>query len=956
MTRSFLLDRPLSIATAALVGILSPAGLAGDAVAVSENGAVSVAGREFEPRVTVLFRPDDPEMELRRSGLDRVSYNVLSWVTEGDGEGLKQVDTGVSAGDGLDAETLGGDIARRSPDLFAAAPRLELEGAGSLDPDGTVRWSFPSAEGLGSVGAVVDPDAEPAPRVTLTFRAARSGFFSVGYTGAPAVEPAEAAEIWQPFLWTEKRFPALSYLTASYRCPIPTVLVEYGGVTTGVVVSPEHLPFQPLPMLENSQYGVVLRDAEGLARPMAFAPVFGSEASALNAGDEVSLTFYLYASRGTLTETYEKIAREFLGFEDSRRNLPGTNLNDTLRNVIEYGLSEWSRFREDLRGCSYETDVPDAVKNVSALNPLSIALATDDARPFERRFKPIYEFLLSREKKLFNLDPEVRVQSPSQSMIGPSANISELAVIHAVSDGRDRVSRLYAEHLLGVNRRMNLNNRSDGRVWQSRLALDEAVDDPRHWRRGEEQLEEYLAERVNTPATDFSDRLSRGMFFWNSFTPHWMDLYWAYRRTGDERLLRAAHEGARRYAQFCWMGPEIPDGTVRVNEGGYAPHYWYMKAQGHERMRAEEREVPAWWVSEIGLTPESSGTSHGHRGIFMANYAPFMLRIAQDTGDGFLRAIARHAVVGRYRNFPGYHINTARTDVYMSADYPLRDHKELGYNSFHYNHVWPKASILLDYLVADAYDASNAAIDFPGRFIEGYAYLRSLAPGDMPGRFYDREGVTLWMPKGLVETGDDQLNWIAGRVGDEVLVAVMNQSFEPVRSTVSVDASRAGLPAGSVECDAWVQNEPTTVRMIDGSVRVSVPARGIAAFAVPGCDPRVEFQDRLLSERGSPLGDGAHATIEAGDVRAMLLSMSPSLTSAYVYSREPMHAIERMTLRTRELGGGGWSERTDVSYPFEFRVEPESGGSFGGGGLEVVVEIERPDGTVKRSEARRLVE
>jgi len=39
----------------------------------------------------------------------------------------------------------------------------------------------------------------------------------------------------------------------------------------------------------------------------------------------------------------------------------------------------------------------------------------------------------------------------------------------------------------------------------------------------------------------------------------------------------------------------------------------------------------------------------------MANYAPWMMRISALTGDALLHDVARSAVVGRYRNFPGYH-------------------------------------------------------------------------------------------------------------------------------------------------------------------------------------------------------------------------------------------------------------------------------------------------------------
>ncbi len=175
-----------------------------------------------------------------------------------------------------------------------------------------------------------------------------------------------------------------------------------------------------------------------------------------------------------------------------------------------------------------------------------------------------------------------------------------------------------------------------------------------------------------------------------------------YELTGDKAYLRAAHRGAKLYTQYVWYSPAIPDRDIPVNPDGKAPHYQYLKSKGHAQMDAPAERVPAWRLSEIGLTPESSGTSTGHRGIFMANYAAWMLRLAHYTGDGFLARTADHAVIGRYRNFPGYHINTARTTVYEKADYPLRGHMELGANSFHYNHIMPHISLLYDFLVTQA--------------------------------------------------------------------------------------------------------------------------------------------------------------------------------------------------------------------------------------------------------------
>jgi len=56
-----------------------------------------------------------------------------------------------------------------------------------------------------------------------------------------------------------------------------------------------------------------------------------------------------------------------------------------LDNMIDYGMSRYSWFVDELKGCAYSTDVPGAVKNVSSLNPLNLALVTDDEEIFRKR-------------------------------------------------------------------------------------------------------------------------------------------------------------------------------------------------------------------------------------------------------------------------------------------------------------------------------------------------------------------------------------------------------------------------------------------------------------------------------------------------------------------------------------------------------------------------------------------
>ncbi len=115
---------------------------------------------------------------------------------------------------------------------------------------------------------------------------------------------------------------------------------------------------------------------------MVFAPLLG--ARGVEAGARTAFTFKLrlFAGAGDITTAYEAIARRLYGFRDYRQNAIAS-LNETLDNMIDYGMSRYSWFVDELKGCAYSTDVPGAVKNVSSLTPLNIALVADDEEIFQ---------------------------------------------------------------------------------------------------------------------------------------------------------------------------------------------------------------------------------------------------------------------------------------------------------------------------------------------------------------------------------------------------------------------------------------------------------------------------------------------------------------------------------------------------------------------------------------------
>lgn len=899
---------------------------------------VTSAGRQFTfaPAFRVLYNSSDPGMALKPAGIKRVEYNVLTWkVADSSRADFKQKKIQASmAGDGFDDRILRTKSEWRTANIFNAG-ESEIIRANAIRRNGdTVFFSFPDT----ALSAYLLTSAKPHPVLHFTYKSTRDGFYSIGYIGAPALSAADAKEIWQPLIWQERRIPDAAYLTPAFMAPLPTTMVNTGRHTLGVLAAPEHLPFQPLPMLPNSQFGIALLNDQGMLQPQVYAPIPGGYGSQMKKGDTFDFSVQLVAEAKDITHTYQFIAEKIFGFKDYRRN-DIASLNTVLDNMTAYAMTQYAWFVDSLKGFAYSTDVPGAVKNVSSLNPLELSIVRDDSVMFEKRAYPLTEFMLSREKFLFSLDSLQKIQSPSRRLKGPVAPLSELAALYNVFGKSNPFYLRLMEKEYKVARVRNLDVKEDGASWINAMHLYKATGEGHYLSTAISKANIYLRDRVSQPQAAFDDPFAGSFFFWPAFTNRWIELSQLYELTGDTAYLNAAVQGARHYTMFTWMSPDIPDSAITVNKGGKAPMYWYLRSKGHAQMYYPEEKAPAWRLSETGLTPESSGTSTGHRGIFMTNFAPWMLRIGYYAKDTFLMNVAKAATIGRYRNFPGYHINTERTTAYEQEDFPLHAHKAQSVNSFHYNHILPMASMLIDYLVTDAFVRSKGRISFPAEYIEGYAYLQNKMYGSAPGNFYNEKDVQLWMPARLLTSTSRELNYIAGRKGNRLFLAFTNQSKETVRSRIRLNASLVTTAARSKVVSL---NGAKAGKFNNGAFDCTVAPGGIAVFVVENAVPVVQFQDKLLARSADAGND--YGVIAAGNAKAMLFRLGAYGRRLFLFLEDDDNRWRKVQLHYTE-GAGKEMRLKDDTYPFEFTVPLQAAGS-----VQCWLSLEKRDGTIVTSE------
>ncbi len=834
----------------------------------------------FEPNFTVLY--SSTQVLLTSDRISNPYYRVIAWQKSGNKEKTK--------------------------DLFKAAQVINIKAVQAKQTANQLSWIFPEHPLFSLRAELSVPDGKGEPQIRFQFVPKNNGWYSIGYTGAPEMSLAKIDSLWQPLMWCEKRLPEESYLTEEARCTIPAAMVSVSGQTFSVVVEPTQIPYR----MPGELFGVAVRNSKGNVQPMAFAPILGGQGSKMETGKPFNFKVLLLVYPGDFSKTFEYAARNIFSFRDCRVNTLCT-LNQTLDNMIDYAMGPWARFDEKAKGSCYDQDVAGGIKNVSPLHPLGVSIVTDDEDIFLKRVWPMTEYVLSREKFLFKAGDKPG-QGSSNKMTGPCAPVSELASLYRMSNYRTPVFLHLVKELYQVDRTLNMEWVTKGGTWQMLLAVYRATGDRKYLDDAVAKANSYISQRIDKPQYDFKEA-GTGTF-WDYMYPAWKDLFELYEETGNPKFLDAAAKGAREYASLVWFYPPIPDKNIVVNKGGVAP------TRGHRNappIKVPQETVPAWRTSEVGLICEGNGTA-ARLGIFLATHAPYFLRLAHYTNDEFLRDIGRSAIIGRYSNFPGYHMNTEYTTVFEKLDFPFRPLKEFTITSMHYNHIWPQVAFVLDYLITDAFDRSDGKIDFPSEYVEAYAYLQSKVYGDKPGKFYDDKNVRLWMPKKLVSVDNVQANYIACYGNGNFYLAMLNQCNDNIK--VSARLNQSLLPdivGKTYNVRVYKDNKPAEPSKLDnGKINFDISKKGITALVVEGLKVSPKFQQKIIGGSEGKAWKNGYAALDFGGTRAMILDMGPQMRRIYIYLQAADDKFKKVSLHY--AADDQWKTISDDAYPFEFSI------------------------------------
>jgi len=864
-------------------------------IEVARDASVKVTSKQndiwacFTPKFTVWYNSENPKLGYS------YNYNVIEkWKAD-----TSSLNYQVPAWNG-------------DYDFFHAPGSKFVVYANSVKVTGsTLTWEFPEKDNFKLTADLRLPGESAEPELTFHLRTKASGYYTVGYLGAPEKNPKATDWIWQPLIWQGKRFPLVSYLTQEYRFPIPAILMGIDGATVGLAVDPKESPFR-LPERHNSRFGGLIRNSEANAQPMVFAPVYGGPGSMMAAGENFDFTIRLIVKHGDWYETYKDLAYNTYSFHDYRKNGICT-LNETLDNIVDFVLTDkYSYWYPEMKTNGYQTDKKGWGRQQSAVSPLSLAMVRDSQELYDRRALPSIEYMTSRKVNLVKLDGSMPFMS------GPGSTVMDWAALYLMSGKRMELFAEFAKQKAGdilnaaqsseegqVSKEQALSQAKD--LLRPLVAMYRLSDEPEYLSLARKLADNYIYWRIDRQPIDFYDA---GSSFWNEIAPMYDILYELFEITGDNKYLDAAVRSMNQFTGFVYLQPTVPNKNIVVNKGG-----------SFRGVPGPEESVPAWRVSANGLMSECAGTSHSHRGIFMAPYAPYMIKFAHYSNEKFYRDIARSAMIGRYANYPSYAYRHGHTTIYEKPDYPLRSFEELTWTSEHYNHPTPMCTYIVDYLLGEAFYRSAGRIYFPSRYTATGAYFRNQVYGDRPGKFYDDIGLWLWLPKGLVKADHLQVNYIAAHGNGKLYLALMNQSNEPITTTLSLNPKLVIFNKKS-EAKIWKENIFLGRTKVEGSkITVDVGAKGIVALAIDNTLIKTAFQYKYINDRPSKLSERSFKVVQTpvGKITGMIISFARPLTSSYIWLEANTEQLKKAVLHYST--GVKWEKVTDDKYPFEFTVK-----------------------------------
>lgn len=902
-----------------------------NSIRITRNNNTAIY-RILKPTVQVVQSLNDPLMSEKKSDNNlspQVSWdNPRGLKKAPDVKTTKQPSTEYYSGSGNETDFYKTGLSN----IFQAIKIQQIDSK-------RIRYSFGKDKSYSVFLDIILPEGDQAPLLETQLSVIKNGWYSVGFTGIAAQDTSALNFLYQPMIWTWKRFPEKSYLTSEKFATTAAVFTNNGQFTEGIAPDPSEIPYR-FATVKNSRFGLILRNSQGKAQPMIYAPILGGENSYMKAGQNFRFKTRYIITPGDWYAGMTYILTDIFHYKNERRNA-SVSLNQTLDNIIAIAMNDKSGgWIDSLKGFDYVQDAVGTVKVVSALHQLGTALVTGNEDIYSKRALPTIAYVMSREKYLYTSDERQKIQSPSHFLKGPCVEIGELSGLYQLTKGQTYAFQSEMNRLFGKTRKLNLNTEVGGGTWQDYLYRYRVSGTKSDLKAAVQGADDYLKVWQPYPSDFTNDPglRDKASAFLTDFAPKLYDLMEIYEETKDKKYLDMASSAARQMVLWTRSNPMAPDSNIIVNKGGkvkglIGKRYEinsYKHLPGFDNTtEIPEQEIAAWQTSLVGLPPEQPYT-YGNGPIMLTHHPAWFLKLAHLTQDTLLKTAAYNAILGRYAGFPGYYYTSLHTNVYQSADYAAHNYWDIKYNAIFHNHIFPHITLLIDFLVNDAFYRSAGKVNFPGVYAPGYAYLTSKVYGSKPGSIFGNSNIRLWLPADAIQSNTPAFNHVLGISENDFYVVLMNTFNEKVKTEIRLNPDVIRWAPGK-EYNVTVYYPDETVRkttLLNGMLNTDILPQGMAAYKIEGLKVTVPLFDKMEAEKtksGAKSFVRDEASKGLGTLTGMLINTFPQFSDAYIFTDKTEKDFKQVTIEYR-IGNEEWKTKKDLFYPYEFDIHLKNPG------------------------------
>ena len=713
--------------------------------------------------------------------------------------------------------------------------------------------------------------------VRLFCHPATDGMYSMGLSAFQPVPQPNVNNILLPPMFQYKRISSHPVMMLSSMMQQPLAIAEsatpLGGVMSSFICGDDSTFPQEWGSVDFSPMGFSVKNEQNVVQPVAFAPVMGMKDSHVKAGQVIERKFVVGILPAGWNEVIEYISDQVYKVKDYRKQKE-VSLTEAMFNILDLMRNEeYGGWDARLKGFYDIEGDPETAPTVVHAAPLAIIAASvfsEDEEFYLSRSLPTIEYTLSRSGYRWATDlvPSGYNKTLETLRLNPfnsQFNTSYYEGLHRLLGGLN--PWLASIALPGDTLRKTKGYSTQVLSWVQAISAYNLTGDEKWKRFATSTADRYIDLQIYKNSSQPVGLMS--FYNTNVYAP-WWDLIDLYELTKEEKYLKAAQYGASNTIAGIRSFPAVTEDLQTIHPGNRFDGNTNLWWKGKEKYRlgfprvandAQEKQVPEWLVSPVGLGFEQPSTyflrTKGKqvRPVFMSNWAPHLLRLYQYTHKPIYETYARNGVIGRFTNYPGYYA-TGYTDITLSPDFP---YKGPDVSSIYYHHIPPHLAFTWDYLVSEAIERSNGNINFPSCKQEGFVWFTNRIYGNEKGKIFGDSKAKLWIKKGLIQIDNPTVNYLTA-VSDKYFWVILSGESKQEES-LTIRLEKVAELVGQGDIVQYTEKGKTVkVNRVGNAVKVSVPGKGFRALAFPLAETRKENRYPVLKngikvvDMGEPFG------------------------------------------------------------------------------------------------------